>query len=189
MRQDCHFRKYPVFRTKANTTQHLYGYHIVHDGIETFKSNPYGAKSIQLGDSAYQTFAAPIVPYFNGPYQYVQPYVKKADDLGDKALSKVDERFPAVKKPTNELYTDAKGIILFPYHKGLEGRDHVVSLYSNEYKKANGGNDSGFALISTGKAAITTVLVLGSETVKFIGDFWSAKKEDAHNAVDKTNNN
>lgn len=129
------------------------------------------------------------MPYFNGPYQYVQPYVKKADDLGDKALSKVDERFPVVKKPTNELYTDAKGIILFPYHKGLEGRDHVLSLYSDEYKKANGGNDSGFALISTGKAAITTALVLTGETVKFIGDFLSAKKEDAQNAVDKATNN
>lgn len=183
-------RESPVLRTKANQTKHLYGYHIVHDGIETFKSNPYGAKSIQLGDSAYQTFAAPIVPYFNGPYQYVQPYVKKADDLGDKALTKVDERFPVVKKPTNELYTDAKGIVLFPYHKGLEGRDHVLTTYSSEYKKANGGNESGFALISTGKAAIATALVLTGETVRFIGDFLSAKKEEAHNAVDnKVNNN
>lgn len=179
-----------VLGAKANSTKHLYNYHIVHDGIETFKSNPYGAKSIQLGDSAYQTFAAPIVPYFNGPYQYVQPYVKKADDLGDKALSKVDERFPVVKKPTNELYTDAKGIVLFPYHKGLEGRDHVFSTYSSEYKKANGGNESGFALISTGKAAIATALVLTGETVRFIGDFLHTKKEEAHNAVDnKVNNN
>ncbi|KAI7775829.1 hypothetical protein LA080_006197 [Diaporthe eres] len=183
----------PVSRTqraKANSTKHLYNYHIVHDGIETFKSNPYGAKSIQLGDSAYQTFAAPIVPYFNGPYQYVQPYVKKADDLGDKALTKVDERFPVVKKPTNELYTDAKGLVLFPYHKGIEGRDHVFSTYSSEYKKANGGNESGFALISTGKAAIATALVLTGETVRFIGDFLHTKKEEAHNAVDnKVNNN
>lgn len=175
---------------RSSFLKHLYNYHIVHDGIETFKSNPYGAKSIQLGDSAYQTFAAPIVPYFNGPYQYVQPYVKKADDLGDKALTKVDERFPVVKKPTNELYTDAKGIVLFPYHKGIEGRDHVFSTYSSEYKKANGGNESGFALISTGKAAIATALVLTGETVRFIGDFLHTKKEEAHNAVDnKVNNN
>ncbi|ROV97448.1 hypothetical protein VMCG_06837 [Cytospora schulzeri] len=174
---------------RSSFLKHLIDYPVVHDSVETFKSNPYGAKSIQLGDSAYQTFAAPVLPYLSKPYQYVEPYVKKADDLGNKALAKVDERFPVVKKPTNEIYTNAKGLVLFPLHKGFEGKDHLLDVYSSEYKKANGENGNNFGLIPTGKAAVATALVITGETVRFIGDFLSAKKEQTHNAVDNKVNN
>lgn len=160
---------------------------MVHDSVETFKSNPYGQKSIQLGDSAYQTFAVPVLPYLSGPYQYFEPYFKRADDLGDKALAKVDEKFPVVKKPTNELYTDAKELVFFPLNKGLEGKDHVIDVYSNEYKKA--GGDNGFGLILSGKAAVATALVITGETVRFIGDFLSKKKEQTEHTVDNKVNN
>lgn len=155
---------------------------MVHDGVETFKANPYGQKSLQLGDSAYKTFAAPVVPYLSRPYQFVEPYVKKADELGDKALGKVDETFPVVKKPTGELYSDAKGIVLFPYNKAFEGKDHVLKVYSDEHKKVGGENGSG--LILTGKAAVATALILTGDTIKFIGDFLGQKREQAHRAVD-----
>lgn len=174
---------------RSSFLKHLTDYPVVHDSVETFKSNPYGAKSIQLGDSAYQTFAAPVLPYLYKPYQYVEPYVKKADDFGNKALAKVDERFPVVRKPTNEIYTNAKDIVLFPLHKGFEGKDHVLNVYSSEYKKANGDNGTGFGLIPTGKAAVATALVITGETVRLIGDFLSAKKEQTSNAVDNKVNN
>lgn len=161
---------------------------MVHDGVETFKANPYGQKSIQLGDSAYQTFAVPVLPYLSGPYQYFEPYFKKADDLGDKALAKVDEKFPVVKKPTNELYTDAKELVFLPLNKGIEGKDHVFDVYSSQYKKAGGG-DNGFGLILSGKAAVATALVITAETVKFIGDFLSKKKEQTEHTVDNKVNN
>lgn len=161
----------------------------MHDGVETFKSNPYGAKSLQLGGSAYETFAAPVLPYLSKPYQYVEPYVKKADDFGNQTLVRVDERWPVVKKPTNELYTNAKGFVLLPLHKGYEGRDHVLSVYFGEYKKANGDNGDGFGLIPTGKAAVATALILTGETVRFIGDFLGSKKEQARNSVDNKVNN
>lgn len=150
--------------------------------METFKSNPYGQKSLQLGDSAYKTFAAPVLPYLSKPYQYVEPYVKKADDLGDKALAKVDERWPVVKKPTGELYSDAKGLVFFPYNKAFEGRNHVLDVYTREHKNLGGENGSG--LLLTGKAAFTTALVISVETVKFIGDFLGQKREQAHQRVD-----
>lgn len=163
-------------------SKHLTGYPIVHDGVETFKSNPYGQRSLQLGDSAFQTFAAPVLPYLSKPYQYVEPYVKKADDLGDKALGKVDERWPVVKKPTGELYSDARSIVLFPYHKAFEGKDHVFSVYTSEHKKAGGENGSG--LILPVKAAVATALVLTAETVRFIGEFLSTKKAQTHQVID-----
>lgn len=115
--------------------------------------------------------------------------MKRADDFGNQALEKVEERWPVVLKPTNELYTDAKGLVLFPLHKGYEGKDHVLSVYSSEYKKANGDNDNGFALIPTGKAAVATALVITGETVRFIGDYLGSKKEQAHNTVDNKVNN
>ncbi|KAK2684791.1 hypothetical protein QWA68_016590 [Fusarium oxysporum] len=84
--------------------QHLLNYPVINDGIHAFKSNEYGRRSIKLGDAAYQTFAAPIIPYFSKPYQYVWPYVQKVDSLGGNALDRIDKRFPVVKKPTEELY-------------------------------------------------------------------------------------
>lgn len=160
---------------------------MVHDGVETFKANPYGQKSLQLSDSAYKTFGAPVWPYLSKTLEYFQPYVQKADDLGDKALDKVDEKFPVVKKPTNELYSDAKGLVLFPYYKGLEGKDHVFSIYSDEYKKA--GDENTFGLILTSKAAVATALILTGKTVRYFGDFLSHKKDQADNAVDNKANN
>ncbi|KAG7137420.1 hypothetical protein HYQ46_008540 [Verticillium longisporum] len=89
--------------------QHLLDYPVVHDGVTSFKQNPYGQKSLQLSDSAYKTFAQPFIPYLAGPFEFVRPYLQKADTFGDQALSKVDQQVPFVKKPTNELYADLLG--------------------------------------------------------------------------------
>ncbi|KAJ4127433.1 hypothetical protein NW754_007762 [Fusarium falciforme] len=106
--------------------QHLLDYPVISDGIRAFKSGDYGWKSIQLSDAAYKTFAALVIPWFQKPCQFVSPYVQNVDSLGDKSLHYVDKRFPLVKKPTEELYNDTKGLILLPYHKGLEGKEHVI---------------------------------------------------------------
>lgn len=148
-------------------------YPVISDGVHTFKSNEYGQKSIKLSDSAYKTFAAPIIPYFQKPIEYVTPYVSKADELGDKTLDRLDERFPVVKKPTNELYEETRGLILLPYHKGLEGKDHVLKIYSSEYKK----NEQA-GLVATGKAVVTTVLVVSNETLTWLSSFLNAKKAE-----------
>ncbi|KAM6536832.1 hypothetical protein FALCPG4_002814 [Fusarium falciforme] len=160
--------------------QHLLNYPVISDGVHTFKSNEYGQKSIQLSDAAYQTFAAPVLPWFQRPYQYVSPYVQKVDSLGDKTLDRIDEKFPVVMKPTEELYNDTKGLILLPYHKGLEGRDHVFEVYSSEYKK----NEQP-GLVAHGKAAVITALVVSNETLSWISSFLHQKKAEATNAVNE----
>ena len=158
----------------------MLNYPVVSDGVHTFKSNEYGQRSIKLGDSAYKTFAAPILPYFARPIEYVTPYVSKADEIGDKTLNRIDERFPVVKKPTNDLYNDTKGLILFPLHKGLEGKDHVIQVYSSEYKK----NEQA-GLVATGKAVVTTVLVVSNETLSWLSSFISQKKAKAEQATNE----
>lgn len=119
-----------------------------------------------------------MLPWFARPYQYVSPYVQKADSIGDKTLDRIDERFPIVKKPTNDLYNETKGLILFPYNKGLEGKDHVFEVYSSEYKK----NEQA-GLVAHGKAAVTTVLVVSNETLTWLGGFLHAKKEETSQSV------
>lgn len=158
---------------------HLLNYPAINDGVKTFKSNPYGQKSLELSDSAYRTFAKPFVPYLEKPYQYVSPYVKKADDLGDKTLSKVEEKFPVVKKQTGEIYEDGRNLVLLPYRTANAAKDHVFETYNGEVKKVGGDN-----LLSYGKALITTSLVVTGEVYQALAEFLSAKKEQTKGAMD-----
>jgi len=153
---------------------HLTSYPIISDSISTFKSNPYGQKSISLADSGYNTFAVPILPYLTTPYQYVSPYVAKADSLGDSSLSSLDAKFPVVKKPTNELYDNGKGFVFFPITKANEGKEYVFKTYDSEVKKVGGSG-----VITYGKAAVTTGLIVSSDALSWLSHYLSAKKEQA----------
>ena len=93
--------------------------------------------------------------------------------MGDQTLSKVDQRFPAIKKPTDELYADAKSLVLLPYNKGLEGRDHVLGVYSAECKRVGGEN-----LVTYSKALVNTVFAIGGETIGWVGNFLGAKRTE-----------
>jgi hypothetical protein len=150
------------------------------DSIKTFKQNPLGQKSLSLADQGYQTFAKPILPYFSKPYQYVHPYVAKLDSIGDSTLSKVDEKFPVVKKPTGELYENAAGIAFFPLRKGLEGKDYVLKTYNTECKKVGGEG-----LVTMGKAAVTTTLVVTSDALNWLSNYLGAKKEQTKEVVNE----
>lgn len=160
--------------------QHLLNYPVISDGVHTFKANEYGQRSIKLTDAAYQALAAPMVPYLAKPYQYFSPYVQKADSLGDKTLDRLDEKFPVVKKPTEELYNDTKTLILLPYTKGIEGKEHVLEVYNTEYKK----NEQA-GLFAYGKASLATVLVVSNETLAWLSGFLHAKKAEATQAVNE----
>ncbi|KAI0502811.1 hypothetical protein F5B22DRAFT_631792 [Xylaria bambusicola] len=170
------------------TLSHLTGYPVVNDGITYFKKNPYGQKSIDLSDSAYQTFVKPIFPYLDRPYRYVEPYVKRADAFGDDTLSRIDERIPALKKSTDELVSDGKSIVFFPVRKGLETKDHITDVYNSEYKKVGGEG-----IITSGKALISTSLFVTSEALTWVGDYLRAgkvrAKEASHDVTRQANSN
>merc|ERR1712093_336336 len=90
---------------------HLISHPVISDSISTFKSNPYGAKSLSITTSLSHKLADPLLPYLTKPYQYVSPYITKADSLGDSTLSTIDSKFPVVKKPTGELIDNGKAAI------------------------------------------------------------------------------
>lgn len=137
-----------------------------------------GQKSLSLADQGYQTFAKPFLPYFSKPYQYVHPYVAKVDSIGDSTLSKVDAKFPAVKKPTGELYDNATGIAFFPLRKGLEGKDYVLKTYNSECKKAGGEG-----LVTMGKAAVATTIIVSTEALNWLSSYLGVKKQQTKDAV------
>jgi hypothetical protein len=169
----------PNHTSQSAFIQHLLDYPVISDGIHTFKSHELGQRSIAITDSAYKTLATNVFPYISKPYQYVSPYVSRADELGNKTLSRLDERFPAVKKPTGELYAETKSLVCFPLNKATEGRDHVYNVYSSEVKK--NGESSG--LVGYGKAAVLTALVVSNETLGWLSKFLSRKKEQAIETV------
>jgi hypothetical protein len=174
----------PVALQAADSlSQHITGYPVVNDVITNFKKNPYGQKSIELSDSAYKTFAAPFMPYLEKPYQYVSPYVQKADKFGDGALTQFDERVPVLKKPTDQLYSETKQIVFFPIVKGKETADHVISIYNSEYKKIGGDN-----VVTSGKAAITTSLAVTVEALNWVSEWFRTGKEKVKEATAQANN-
>ncbi|CAJ2511420.1 Uu.00g070450.m01.CDS01 [Anthostomella pinea] len=156
------------------TLSHISEYPVVNDSLSYLKKNPYGQKSIELSDSAYQTFAKPIMPYLARPYQYVSPYVQKADYIGDNALGRFDQRLPILTKSTDELLDYGQNIIFFPLRKSMQTKDHLFDVYASERKKFNGEG-----LVTYGKAWVSTGLVATSEVLTWIGDMIRASKQQA----------
>jgi len=160
---------------------HLFSYPIISDSISTYKSNPLGQKSLDITYTGYERLGKPILPYLSGPYQYVSPYVAKADSLGDSTLSSIDSKFPVVKKPTGELYSDGKSIVFFPLRVGNGGKDYVLNTYNSEVKKV--GGDGG--IVTYGKAAVTTGIVLSQDLSAWLTSFVKDKKVEAKEIKDE----
>ena len=126
----------------------------MHDIISTYKSNPYGQKSLNFSHAAYDRFGKPIVPYLEKPYGFVAPYVARADSLADNGLTQVESRFPIVKQDTKAIKDNVLDVALYPLRFAGQGRDYVFRTYDDEYQKT-GGN----GLITTAKAARFVQLV------------------------------
>jgi hypothetical protein len=178
----------PVNGEKVHHSQfldHLASYPIISDSIATFKSNKYGAKSLHYADQGYTRLAKPVLPYLSKPYSYVSPYLARADTLGDKGLSRIDTRFPIIKEDTERLrttiYEGAQGSIRIV----VDAKGHIVELYGSEYKKCGGDG-----YVASGKAVITTGLILSQESLAYVSSLVQMKKEQAKDAVqekDKSN--
>jgi len=72
------------------------------------------------------------------------------------------------------LYDNGKSLVFFPLKKGNEGKDYVVSIYGGEVKKVGGEG-----LVTYGKAALATGLIVGSDVVGWLGAFIGQKNQEA----------
>ncbi|KAJ5294828.1 hypothetical protein PENANT_c014G01142 [Penicillium antarcticum] len=161
---------------------HLISYPLISDSINLYKGNPYGAKSIQYADQGYTRLAKPVLPYFSTPYSYVAPYLARADSLGDKGLTEIDTRFPIIKEDTQKLRGSIYNGASMPVRLAGEAKHHVFDIYGSEYKKC--GGDGVFA---SGKAVVTTSLVLSQESLAWISTFLQTKKEEVKEVVNEKN--
>ncbi|KAJ4306769.1 hypothetical protein N0V88_000136 [Collariella sp. IMI 366227] len=139
----------------SSTLRHLLTYPAVQDGLRFYKSNTLGRISIELSSSAYQLVGAPVLSLLDKPYGYVAPYLERADNFGDETLSKVEKRFPQVKKPAPELYSDAKEAVYSPVK-------HVTDVYNGAFQRTGGAYP-----VATGVAAAKTAAVLYAEGLIF----------------------
>lgn len=162
---------------------HLTSYPVVSDSISLFKSNPYGAKSIEYGDQAYNRLAKPVLPYFSTPYSYVAPYVARADALGDKGLTQIDSRFPIIREDTQKIRGTIYNTAGYPVRVAGDVKQHLFEIYGSEYKKC-GGN----GVVASGKALITTSLVLSTESLTYLTAWLQKAKEEAKDVVNEKTN-
>jgi hypothetical protein len=152
---------------------------VVNDALTTYKTNPYGAKSLDLAQLAYTKFGAPFLPYLRTPYSIVAPYLSKADTLADSGLTKVDERFPVVKEETATITGTVKDYAFYPVTVAGQGKEYVFSTYADEYKKT--GDDK--SLVHTARALLSTELRLAFEAYTYAITFLSHKKEEVQEKV------
>lgn len=137
---------------------HLTSYPAVHDGIETYKANPYGKKSLELADGAYSRFGKPVEPYLEKPYGYAKPYVQKADELADSGLTKVEGHFPIVKEDTNTVIDTAKSYAFWPYN-------YLSNAWQDEYQKTAQHNNRGAGLTTLILALVSVQLRVASDAL------------------------
>jgi len=152
---------------------HLTSYPLVSDSMSFYASNPYGAKSVNLFNEAFQKFFVPVEPYLKTPYSIIAPYVEKADSLGDKGLSKVDSTFPIVKEDTSSLKDKVITLPFVPYNTAVSTKDYVFKTYSDEASKVGGSGVIPFA-----KSIISTEMKIGTDAFNYIKSFVITKSEE-----------
>lgn len=156
--------------TPTDSLKHLHSYPVVHDSVEFYKSNPYGAKSLTLFHNTYNSFIAPLHPYLKTPYSYISPYLTRADELGDSSLNKLDHHVPLVKEDTTKL----KELAFSPL-------TYLQGTYQDEYKKTQGPE----GLIKTVKAGISTELKVAHDAFTFAVEYWNKGKQQASKKVEE----
>jgi hypothetical protein len=151
----------------------------VHDSLEFYKTNPYGAKSLSLFNETYQRVIAPLHPYLQTPYSYLSPYLSRADELGDTALENVERRFPVVKEGTGKLKETVQAYAFAPLRLAGQGKEYVLGTWQSEYNKTNGDG-----VVKSVKALISTELKMGSDGYRWVSEYLGQRKQQASNKMD-----
>ncbi|KAF1816306.1 putative pathogenesis associated protein Cap20 [Eremomyces bilateralis CBS 781.70] len=150
---------------------HLQSYPVVSDSFSTYKSHPWGAKSVDLASSTYEK----SWPYLQGPFRYIAPYVSQIDQLADHGLTRVDSTFPQVKTPTDDIKAGVRGYVGY----------YLYATWGDEYQKT--GEEK--SLVHFAKAVVSTelkvagdVLAFAKEWVQHVGKEAKSKADGAANS-------
>lgn len=153
----------------SKVLSHLNSYPVVHDGVETFKTHPYGSHALALANKTYESVIAPLHPYLRTPYSYLSPYLARADQLGDSGLSTLDSHLPIVKEDTHKL----KEYAFWPL-------SYLHDTWQDEYSKTQHNN----GLLKMGVAAFSFELRMLSDACDLVLLYLNKGKEHAKKKVD-----
>lgn len=106
------------------------------------------------------------------------PYLAKADEFGDSALTKADERFPLVKEDTEKVKSAVLEYAHYPITLAQSGRDYVVNSYNDESSKVGGEG-----IVKVVKSVISTELRILSDGLHAVAEFVGPKKQQAEELV------
>jgi len=151
---------------------HLNSYPAIHDGVETFKSNPYGSRALTLASNTYNSVVAPLHPYLRTPYSYLSPYLERADQLGDSGLSTLETHLPIVKEDTSKLKEYAFSPV-----------SYVQGAWQDEYNKTHYNN----GVVKMGVAAVSFELRMISDACDVVLGYLNKSKEETKKKVDEIN--
>lgn len=82
------------------------------------------------------------------------------------------------------MFDNGKAIVFFPLKKGSEGKEYVFGVYGSEVKKVGGDG-----IVTWGKAAIATGLVVGGDAYGWLSGFLAGKKAEAKEVSNEKLNN
>ncbi|KAI4633789.1 uncharacterized protein J4E87_000955 [Alternaria ethzedia] len=154
----------------SKALSHLNSYPVVHDSVETFKSNPYGSRALNLASNTYNSVVAPFHPYLRTPYSYLSPYLARADQLGDSGLSTLETHLPIVKEDTSKLKEYAFSPVTY-----------VRSTWEDEYKKTHYNN----GVVKMGVATVSFELRMVSDACDVVLGYLNKGKEQTKKKVDE----
>lgn len=164
---------------------HLKSFPLISDSLSTITSHPLGQRSLSLTATLSHRFLGPIAPYLLKVNEIASPYVSKADDLADSGLDKVEEKFPILKEPTENVrhrVEERVGGVREKVEIGrgmmYEGREYVLSVYQKELEKEG---SKGYLPIA--KAGITTTFTITADSIHWLVDQLTAKKAAAEAKV------
>lgn len=159
-------------KASSQFVSHITSYPVVSDSIETYKSNPYGKKSIEVADNVYSRFGKPVEPYLETPYSYAKPYLQKADQLADSGLATVESHFPIVKEDTNTIIDTTKSYVFWPYN-------YLSNTWSDEYHKTAKHNGRGPGITTSALAIVSTELRIASDFFQKVADILGPKYQES----------
>jgi len=167
-----------VHASQSQFLSHVLSYPVVSDGIETYKRNPYGARSLSYADHGYASLVKPVLPYAQKPYGFVAPYVSRADQLAAGGLDTVDAHFPLITKDTATIKDTAWSYAMFPLHKADETKTYVLGTWGQEVQR-----HGGHGVLASPKALVATGLTVSGDFLAAVSAFLTRTKSQAEAAV------
>jgi hypothetical protein len=168
----------PISQPANNGLQHLTSFPVVSDGISTYKSNTYGAKSISYASRTLDLLTAkiykPLSPYLATPFSYVAPYVSKADSLGSTGLTKLESRFPIVKEDTATVQKTVTSYAGYPLELADQGKGVLLKIYEDRLKLHEG------KYLRVPLAAFETQIIATHRVLNAVAT-WIHQKSDNYN--------